>query len=494
MSNAAPAAEPAQPAVNPKVFVSYSWTDQEHVDRVLAWCERLVSDGVDVVIDKWVLSEGHDKFAFMESMVTDPSISHVLVFSDAAYAAKADSREKGVGTESQIISAEVYGRTKQDKFLPIICEFDGRGEPCLPVFLKGRIYFDFSSVEAANQSWERLIRRVYGKPLYVKPQLGKTPGYISAPAAPASLTAGKFLTMNDALRRGTPNATLAIHDFTDAVVEQFELHRIPLPETGLDDYAQKIRDSVEAMRPLRDELVQAFALVFETRPADEAIEIVTGLLERLLAFKFRPENVQSFNRYWWDNYGFILYELFLYLVAVLIRQRRLETLAALFQHHYVVPETAQFNAEPMAKFDVFRFYSEALGEINQRVQPSRISIEADLIKTRATLSSFPMPALIEADLLICLRSLMHLEEQDIWSPVTIIYAGYGRKFMLFTRAQQKRVFSKLAIALGVQSKADLGQRLESAEPCVKRLSWLTQRIPISFRNVIGFDKFDTLEG
>ena len=54
------------------------------------------------------LRKGHDKFAFMERMVTDKSVTHVLVVCDKTYSQKADARKAGVGTESQIISKEVY--------------------------------------------------------------------------------------------------------------------------------------------------------------------------------------------------------------------------------------------------------------------------------------------------------------------------------------------------------------------------------------------------
>ena len=46
-----------------KVFISYSWAVQ---DRVVELAERLVANGVDVVLDVWDLMPGHDKYAFME--------------------------------------------------------------------------------------------------------------------------------------------------------------------------------------------------------------------------------------------------------------------------------------------------------------------------------------------------------------------------------------------------------------------------------------------
>ena len=64
--------------IQPKAFISYSWTTVRHQSLVQQWAEQLVADGVDVVLDIYDLKEGHDKFIFMEKMVTDPSVTHVL--------------------------------------------------------------------------------------------------------------------------------------------------------------------------------------------------------------------------------------------------------------------------------------------------------------------------------------------------------------------------------------------------------------------------------
>ncbi|HXU28070.1 MAG TPA: toll/interleukin-1 receptor domain-containing protein [Bacteroidia bacterium] len=84
-------------AETPKIFISYSWTTPTHEDWVINLAERLVSDGVDVTIDKWHLKEGHDKFAFMESMVKSSDINKVLIILDKKYSEKADARSGGVG-------------------------------------------------------------------------------------------------------------------------------------------------------------------------------------------------------------------------------------------------------------------------------------------------------------------------------------------------------------------------------------------------------------
>lgn len=135
----------SQVAPNPKVFISYSWSSDPHQEWVESLAERLVRDGVDVVLDLWELREGQDKYAFMERMATDPTISKVLAICDKKYTEKADARKRGVGTESQIMSKEIYDKVDQKKFVAIVTEYFENGEPCLPTFFKTRKFIDMSS-------------------------------------------------------------------------------------------------------------------------------------------------------------------------------------------------------------------------------------------------------------------------------------------------------------------------------------------------------------
>ena len=73
----------------PKIFISYSWSSDE---LVMPLAERLMAHGVNVVLDKWDLREGQDKYSFMEQCVNNPDISKVLIICDQAYAEKANNR------------------------------------------------------------------------------------------------------------------------------------------------------------------------------------------------------------------------------------------------------------------------------------------------------------------------------------------------------------------------------------------------------------------
>ena len=91
--------------IPPKLFISYSWTTPDHEAWVIRFATELCESGVDVILDKWGLKEGHDGHAFMEKMVSDPEIKKVALICDKEYVAKANNRSGGVGTETQIINA-----------------------------------------------------------------------------------------------------------------------------------------------------------------------------------------------------------------------------------------------------------------------------------------------------------------------------------------------------------------------------------------------------
>ena len=148
---------------NPKVFISYAWADKDYQDLVLSFASQLVHDGIDVIFDKWDLSEGNDTYAFMEKCATDPSVTNVLMLLDPVYAIKADEHSGGVGTETQIISAKLYNEVNQDKFIPVVMKRDEEGQVCKPTYLQGRLHFDLSVPEKYDETYQRLVKTLYGE-------------------------------------------------------------------------------------------------------------------------------------------------------------------------------------------------------------------------------------------------------------------------------------------------------------------------------------------
>ena len=91
----------------------------------------------------------------MERMVTDRSVKKVIVICDKVCAEKADGREGGVGTETQIISGELYSQVdaaqRHQKFVALITERNEQGKPYMPTFMRNRIYIDMSDSEGGNR-------------------------------------------------------------------------------------------------------------------------------------------------------------------------------------------------------------------------------------------------------------------------------------------------------------------------------------------------------
>ena len=172
---------PSKKIIKPKVFISYAWGNEEYQHKVLSFATKLMGDGIEVVLDKWDLKEGMDTFSFMEESVNNPKITNVLLLLDPVYAKKADNRDGGVGTETQIISTEVYRKVKQEKFIPVIFERNKRGNVCKPKYLVSRLHFDLSIAESFDSEYMRLVKTLYGVDSYVKPEIGNEPVWVEKP-------------------------------------------------------------------------------------------------------------------------------------------------------------------------------------------------------------------------------------------------------------------------------------------------------------------------
>lgn len=159
-----------------KVFISYSWVPEKNKQWVKELAERLENDGIEVVIDYKNLKLGHDKYAFMERMVSDPSIDKVLIICNSGYKKKADKREGGVGDESLIITPQVYGKAEQEKFIPVVNERDVNGEPYLPIYLSSRMYADLTNF---SEGYKKLKKNITGNDMTtLKPQIKSEIAYV----------------------------------------------------------------------------------------------------------------------------------------------------------------------------------------------------------------------------------------------------------------------------------------------------------------------------
>jgi hypothetical protein len=451
----------------------------------------MVSDGVDVVLDIWDLKEGDDKYAFMETMVTDESVTHVLVFSDSEYAAKADARKAGVGTESQIISREVYSKVQQSKFIPVVCEFDGSGEPFLPTFLKSRIWIDFSSPEAANENWEQLIRFLYGKPAHEKPTLGKPPTYVTTDVTvPASPAVAKFAALKQAIIQEKRGLSLYRQDFLDTCYVYADALRIR-ERPDVTNMGERVLEDCGKLKLVRDHIVDWVLLESKANPSEEFGEALIAMLERLVELKSRPPEVNSWSEVWFDAHRVFVYETFLYIVAALIKSGSFSILHLIFHNHFLLSETEAHGPSRFDTFGAFYGFSDALQVLAPEGQRF-YAPTAELIKRQADRTDLPFAEVIQAELLVLMMAF--ITDGARWYPQTLHYSSHAGAFPFFLRAAQSRNFQKLAKITGIGSANELREAVKAGH---QRLGvnqwhnfWLTDR---SFWGSMNMDALDTLK-
>lgn len=439
----------------PKLFVSYSWTSPAHEEWVIALATELRESGVDVVLDKWDLKEGHDANAFMEKMAADPAIKKVAMICDRIYAEKADGRRGGVGTETQIISAEVYAKQDQTKFVAVLPERDESGNPFLPTYYKSRVYIDLSSPELYGRNFEQLLRWAFDKPLHVKPEIGTPPPFLQDQAAPSMATTVLFRRALESIREGRTYSAGAVKEYFEALSGNLERFRLVKDAEEFDD---KVVQSIEQFMPYRNEAVEIFMALAQYRNTEESWESIHKLFENLMPYLDRPESVTQWQEWDWDNLRFMVHELFMYAIAALLRRECFSAVGYLLRQHYYVDMNARQGKDPMVSFAEFRQHLDSLDHRNKRLKLRRLSLHADILNKRSTHGALTFSQVMQADFVLfirdCLDSIRTGRWQHWW-PMTLIYSErhYG-PFEIFARSQSARYFEKTKTIFDITTKED----------------------------------------
>lgn len=446
---------------NPKLFVSYSWTNPDHELWVLNLATELRESRVDVILDKWDLKEGHDAYAFMEKMVNDPDIKKVVLVCDKTYAEKADGRSGGVGTETQIISSEVYAKQDQDKFVAILKERDETGRAYLPAYYRSRIYIDLSDPENYVSNFEQLLRWIYDKPLFKKPDLGTEPAFLKDESDSISLgTTVKFKRAIDAVRNNKQYSDAAVKEYLSVLSAGIETIRINNHEGEFDD---KVIESISSFLPYRNEAIELFLTLANYRDNNESRRSVHRFFESLILYLSPPEGVSRYAEWGFDNFKFIIHELFLYALASFIRYERFESASYLMQNEYYVQGNSEYGRDVMVPFNVFLNDMQSLIYRNSRLKLKRVSIRADLLSERCKGIGLELRHLMQADFILFMRDYLdHPDQMFHWFPETLLYIRHhNTAFEVFARSKSSAYFEKSKQLLGIQKKEDLTPLLEA---------------------------------
>ena len=449
----------------PKLFVSYSWSSAEHEDWVLELAKSLTECGIDVILDKWHLRDGHDSIKFMESMVTDKSVEKVLILADETYVERANSRSGGVGTETQILTPELYEGENPDKFVLVVCERNEQGKPYVPVYYRGRIYIDMSSEEVYASGHEQIVRWAFNKPLHVRPAIGARPTYLDEHFNIDLGTGAAGRRCIDAIVHGKSIALGSFAAYLDLFTENMERFRIErTKEKFFDD---QVIQSIDDFLPFKNELLGILKAVAQYAQSGDYGGTTHRFFERLFEYTGRPEGVFQYNDDDWDNYKFIIRELFTSAIAIFLRYERFDLVSILTTRQYVLPKNVRVNRnETVSGFNILNQPVVAFEHRMQRLNIDRISLEAKKLIERTRDSVVDQREFCQADFVlhvICeIRGIS-------WYPDTWIYIGeHSGTLEFFARATSSEYFHRvmrpifnIADKAPLQAVVDKGQRFRA---------------------------------
>ncbi|TGM99679.1 SEFIR domain-containing protein [Leptospira yasudae] len=474
--------------VHPKVFISYCWSSVEHEYFVIELATELrVKFGIDIILDKWDLKEGHDKLAFMEQKIREPDIK-VLMICDKKYKEKADSREGGVGTEAQIITPNLYKQSIQSKFVAVVVENDEDGEACLPVYYESRVYIDLRDAMYRKENIDKIVAWSYGKDLYPKPTLGEIP---SIHPKEFSIVKSEIRSAStvEIIRGEKSNTNVVIEEYLERFLNNLESIRIS--KDGKSEFIKEIEKNIEDFLPVRNEILNVILQISKSNNSITYIKSIHKFFEKLIPFQRRPDNVMSYNDSDYDNYKFIIQELFLYTIASLLKYEKfIEVNLLLSKEYYYMPEDGVQIKDSMKSFTVLSKHISYFEMINRNASRQHSPyLQANLLKERSANSGISSKDLMQADLLLFLRGLN--ESDGFWKPTVLYFlAQTYNPIEMFARSKSSLYFERIKLMLGIESKKQLGELLEKAKAQRNGLLHWTS-YEINFNILTAFDIIET---
>lgn len=432
---------------SPKIFISYSWSSHEHEEWVVQLAERLMSNGVAVLLDKWDLKPGNDVYAFMEQCVTNPDLDKVLIICNKKYQEKADAREGGVGDETAIISPHIYGTVSQEKFIGVIAEHDLHGNPCLPAYLASRLYIDLSDSNTYEESYSNLLRAIYAKPLWRKPVLGSAPAWLDEDQVNFSQIRLNLKKIETERRINEVIFKQIVQDVTSDFVTLLNQSDILSEKiTG-----KMVVDKIRELKPIRDLYIDYLQLIMSRELP--IVDAVTVFFERIYNEVGVAKGTHYSGRY--EHYEYFIWESFISTVAVLFHYEKYAELHNLLCHTYFLRDN-YFDLDgvvPSNYLSFIKYFNLIEGDYKPKSdEPGLFSYSANLLIEQEKYPAITKESLTLSDILLfqfCYLLGYANKTRGIWYPFSYIYSD--TKSTQWRRLVSRTHFEKIKHLFGVET-------------------------------------------
>lgn len=434
-----------------KVFISYSWGNKEHETWIVNLGKRLMTDTVDVVLDKWSLKDGHDIHGFMEEMVKSEDIFRVLIICDKNYKDKADARKGGVGTETQIITPEIYTNQKQEKFIPIILEKDSEGNHYMPIYLASRKHIDFSNEESFEDSYEELLRNIMEAPAIPKPKLGTVvPSYITESKVNTSEVNSAYRSLVSQIQKHPNRINTCAANYINTFLEKLWDFEYKGRTNDIIEFGDDLYENLLSYKELKDEFVLFIQTVTQCDLGLDVDELIM-LFEQKASY-LKPKLGSGISGREFDNYRIIFHELFLYTIAACLKNKNYVLIGNLLYSVYHVNQEYIYNGKPRRFTYLYNYHENMYNYILNKYR-HRTGFGYYIINNLN--ANMAKADIVLADVLCYVIVKLHNLEKG-WFPWTYIYREPQiDKLDFFNRLDSKRYFEKVKGIFDVNSKEDL---------------------------------------
>ena len=240
------------------------------------------------------------------------------------------------------------------------------------------------------------------------------------------------------------------------------LDRFLITNTTWSNIDEDVIQKIAEMEDIRDSFIDLTDLVFKF-DLDVNLEIFKEFFEKLIGYPNKvKKSLNTFNELQFDHFLFITHELFLYMIAVLLKYTLYNHINYFISENYFC-EWFYEQIDPIS-FTWIRHYIRSLDEINNsKLESKRISVTADTIKERAIRHDINFDDLRNADIVLyTFGSLFY----NTWRwPILSIFWGHNHRIniLLFQKLSSQIFFDKVKNIFRVKNIAEFKELLSEAQ-------------------------------
>jgi hypothetical protein len=311
------------------------------------------------------------------------------------------------------------------------------------------MYIDFSDPTREVERFEQLLRWIFDKPLFLKPELGTIPAFlIQEETQYKTSTDLSYRRCKDAMAGGRVYAFASFKEYLDEFSESIE--KFSLPE-DFDPASEQFIKNLDDFLPFRDQFFDIVQRVSRHTSEERYAIALHKFFDALIGYLDPSRGRSTYRQIDSGNFLFFAHELVINTVAILIYEDRFDTLRVLLERPYIDKVRAQNRGSGAVWLSEFSEFNHALDLRNSKLNLRRASLQADLLRKRSERGICSFEGLMQADFFLYVAGSARGWN---WWPYSLVFARWHPTFEIFERAQSRAEFSRLLDVLGFKSSDD----------------------------------------